>query len=70
MMTLSLVPPLFYYFFQAIDSETNNSLSYKFLYDPPFYAKMIRFPTTHHPVNFTIEICGKNQKFSLLVKAL
>ena len=58
----------FCFFYQAIDSQTRDSLSQKFSYDPPLYGKMIQFPRANHRVNFTIEVCGKNQKISILVK--
>ena len=58
------------FFLQGTYSETNDPLSPKFSYDPPLYAKIIRISTTHRPVNFTIEVCGKNQKFFRLVKML
>ena len=57
-------------FFQAIDSQTKDSLPHEFSYDPPFYVKMIPLSTIHRLVNFTVEVCGKDQKFSRLMKAL
>ena len=57
-------------FFQAIDSQTKDSLPHEFSYDPPFYVKMIPVSTIHRLVNFTVEVCGKDQKFSRLKKVL